>query len=118
MDIVEYKQLDSQKIISFIRSAHKNISKTIDLNGKDADLLDLETHYGTSNVGFWCVLENNQIIGTVGLRSVQKTNNTCAEIRRLYIQPQWQNKGIGSRLIDFVINHAKLNGFKLLSKII
>lgn len=114
MDIVEYKQLDSQKIISFIRNAHKNISKTIDLNGKDADLLDLETHYGTSNVGFWCVLENNQIIGTVGLRSVQNTNNTCAEIRRLYIQPQWQNKGIGSRLIDFVINHAKLNGFKLL----
>ena len=114
MNIVEYKQLNSKKIISFIEKAHKYISKTIDLNGKDADLLDLESHYGTSNAGFWCVLEDNQIIGTMGVRSVQNTNNTCAEICRLYIQPQWQNKGIGSDLVDFAINYAKSTGFELL----
>lgn len=114
MDMVEYKQLCTKEIISFIEYAHEVLNKTIDLSGKDSDLLNFEIDYGASNAGFWCVLEKNKIIGTLGLRSVKNTNNICAEIRRLYIHPQWQNKGIGSALIDFAISFAKTNIFKQL----
>lgn len=114
MDMVEYKQLCTEEIISFIEYAHEVLNKKIDLSGKDSDLLNFDIHYGASNAGFWCVLVNNQIIGTLGLRPVKNTNNTCAEIRRLYIHPQWQNKGIGSELIDFAISFAKTNFFKQL----
>lgn len=113
MEMVEYKQLNTEEIISFIATAHEIIGKSIDLNGKDTDLLDLGTHYGASNSGFWCIMENNQIIGTIGLRPIKNVNN-CAEIRRLYIHPDWQNRGIGSNLIDFVIDFAKSNLFEKL----
>ena len=114
MNIVEYKQLRSEEIVSFIEKAHKAISKRLDLKGRDSDLIDLEPHYGATNAGFWCVLENNQIIGTVGLRPIKNTNDICAEIRRLYIHPNWQKKGIGSKLLDFVISFAKSNFFEKL----
>jgi glycine/serine hydroxymethyltransferase/N-acetylglutamate synthase-like GNAT family acetyltransferase len=114
MDIVEYKQLCTEEIISFIETAHEAINKTIDFNGKDSDLLNLEIHYGAPNAGFWCILNSNQIIGTMALRPVVNTNNFCAEIRRLYIHPNWQNKGIGSELIDFAINFSKANFFEKL----
>lgn len=114
MDMVEYDQLCAEDIISFIESSHEIINKTLDLNGKDSDLLNLEAHYGAANAGFWCILEDNQIIGSIGLRPVKNTNNFCAEIRRLYIHPNWQKKGIGSELIDFAISFAKSNFFKQL----
>ena len=57
---------------------------------------------------------NNHIIGTIGLRPVANTKNICGEIRRLYIHPDWQNKGIGSELIDFVINFAKSKSYEKL----
>lgn len=114
MNLTEYKQLCAEDIISFIVSAHEAIYKTIDLTGKDSDLLNLETDYGASNAGFWCILENNQIVATIGLRPVKNTNDNCAEIRRLYVHPNWQKKGIGSELIDFIIKFAKLNFFEKL----
>lgn len=52
MKMVEYKQLNTEEIISFIANEHEIIDKSIDLNGKDSDLLDLGTHYGASNAGF------------------------------------------------------------------
>lgn len=114
MDMIEYKQLSNEDIISFIISANEAINKTIDLTGKDSDLLNLNIDYGSSNAGFWCILENNKIIGTMGLRPIKNTNNLCAEIRRLYIHPDWQKKGIGSELIDYAISFARLNFFEKL----
>lgn len=114
MDMIEYKLLRTEDIISFIKDAHEDINKTLDLNEKDADLLNLENYYGASTAGFWCILENNHIIGTIGLRPVANTKNICGEIRRLYIHPDWQNKGIGSELIDFVINFAKSKSYEKL----
>ena len=114
MNMVEYKQLRAEDIISFIINSHESINKTIDLTEKDSDLLNLKINYGASNAGFWCILENDQIIGTIGLRPVKNTNNISAEIRRLYIHPNWQKKGIGSKLIDFAINFAKSNSFEKL----
>lgn len=107
MDMVEYKQLSIEDIISFIVNAHELINKTVDLTGKDSDLLNLNIDYGTSKAGFWCILENNKIIGTMGLRPIENTESNCAEIRRLYVHPDWQKKGIGSKLIDHAINFAK-----------
>ena len=114
MNLTEYKQLCAEDIISFIVSAHEAINKAIDLTGKDSDLLNLETDYGASNAGFWCILENNQIVATIGLRPIKNTNDNCAEIRRLYVHPNWQKKGIGSELIDFIIKFAKINFFEKL----
>ena len=57
MDMIEYKLLRTEDIISFIKDAHEDINKTLDLNEKDADLLNLENYYGASTAGFWCILE-------------------------------------------------------------
>jgi glycine hydroxymethyltransferase len=114
MNMVAYKDICIEDIVAFIVKSHEVINKAIDLMGKDSDLLNLESIYGKSNAGFWCVLENNQIIGTMGLRPIKNEDNTCAEMRRLYIHPNWQNRGIGSELINFAIKFAKEKSFEKL----
>ena len=46
MEIVEYNKVHSDKIINFLKEAHKNINKELNLNGIDSDLTALDTEYG------------------------------------------------------------------------
>lgn len=112
MDIIKYDKMNQDKILLFLENAHKIINKKLELEGKDSDLIDLSLHYGKSSAGLWCVVEDGQIIGTMGLRPLEENDAQYIELRRLYIDPNWQNKGIGSELLDFAISFSIKNGYK------
>jgi ribosomal protein S18 acetylase RimI-like enzyme len=57
--------------------------------------------------------ENNEIIGICGL-NVDPINNKRGRIRRLYVLPQYRNKGIGEKLVKELVNYS-INNFKSVS---
>ncbi|MDC7291903.1 GNAT family N-acetyltransferase [Blautia schinkii] len=112
MDIIKYDKLNQKEIILFLENAHKLINKKMEYEIKDSDLINLDTHYGKKNAGLWCIIENKEIIGTIALRPLENSGTKYMELRRLYIAPKWQNKGLGSELIDFAINFSHESGYK------
>lgn len=114
MDIVRYTQLCQNDIINFLKSSHEEIDKKLEFDNKDSDLISFEHNYGQKNTGFWCLVDNNKIIGTVGIRSLSSIEDSCAEIRRLYIDCDYQNQGLGSQMLDYAIEFARKHGYKKL----
>jgi len=53
-------------------------------------------HEIASGIIFWCAGEDWTITGVMGIQSM---NRTVALIRHAYVQPEWQQQGIGSRLL-------------------
>lgn len=53
--------------------------------------------------------QENKIAGCVALR---KWQDDIAEMKRLYVRPAFQKKGIGKSLSEAVITEAKLLGYK------
>jgi len=51
---------------------------------------------------------DNAIVGLCGL-NVEPTNGKYGRIRRLYILPEYRNRGIGTRLVKHLIRYAGRN---------
>jgi GNAT superfamily N-acetyltransferase len=75
----------------------------------DADLDDPQKYYIESGGMFYVLLDNNKIIGTIGILN---PGNNIAELKRLYVDKSFRNKGYGSQLIDKAIQFCKETGFK------
>lgn len=67
-----------------------------------------ETLYRNYPQGFIIAEAENKVIGYTICRS----RNGFAEIISLAVDPDWREKGIGTKLINFLINHFKERGFK------
>ena len=59
---------------------------------------------------FWCLYDNERLIGTVALRTINSINKT-AELKRLYVIKEEQGKGYGSLLFNTAVEYAKDNGY-------
>ncbi len=74
-----------------------------DLEGADADLVNLETYYGKG----WFGLIINELsipVGAFGLHPLEA--RTC-KIRKMYLLPDARGKGLGKWMLTFMIAKAK-----------
>lgn len=61
---------------------------------------------------FFVAEENNQLFGMINY-SFKKSGRTRHRIDfGWFVHPEHQNKGIGTKLLQFALNHAKKKGFK------
>jgi len=73
------------------------------------DVNDLEEKYLPPNGELLTVLnEKEEIVGCVAYHNLK--NNIC-ELKRLYVKPEYRNKGIGNDLVEAIIIKARENGF-------
>ena len=72
---------------------------------RHADIADIEYHY-MQNGCFWCLFDNEILVGTVALRLLDAENKT-AELKRMFILPEYQGKGYGRKLLEFAVAYAK-----------
>ncbi len=75
----------------------------------DEELLALKIMYGKPNGGVILCEYEHKFIGCVGIR---KIDNDTAELKRMYIQPAYQKKGIGKGLLDKAFELAKTLNYK------
>ena len=77
--------------------------------GRHSDIINIPDSY-MSNGCMWCMYENNQLIGTVAVRTID-IENKIAEMKRLYVLKEHQGKGYGNILFETALNYAKERRF-------
>lgn len=104
IEIIEYKDINNrfsnELIHDFInQSMHKFIGRPLKLR---EDCYYIEDHYLQNGGNFWIAVDKDKIIGTIGLENRGKVGI----LKRLYIDENYQNLGIGSMLYKSLENYA------------
>lgn len=71
----------------------------------DEELENLKTMYNDIDGGIILCKQNNEFIACVAIR---KNTTGIAELKRMYVQPAYQQKGIGEMLLQKAIALAKI----------
>ena len=108
LKIREYKNTDNKPLIEMISTVLAEYKMSLDFQGPDKDLKDLQTIY-FNNKGVLFVAElAGKIIGSV---AVSKIDDEKCELRKLYILKEHRGQGFGRMLLDRAIDFASLNGY-------
>ena len=92
----------------FLVSGDVEFKKYLEIQKYDHEVENLEEKYGLPYGRLYVAYFENQIAGCIALR---KLNDEQCEMKRLYVKPQFRNKGIAKILVDKVIVDAKEIGY-------
>lgn len=110
MNILPHSKNFDSELVSFISLCYNKIGRTIDIDGKDKDLLNIEQEYCSSGGNLFVLLDDKCIVGTIAVKFFYLPKGYVGEIHRFYIHPEHQRKGFGTKLLDFIYCYAKENG--------
>lgn len=65
-----------------------------------------------SNIRFFSAWQDNALAGCVAIKTL---NNDMAELKSMRTTKSYRGKGVGQALLQFIIEHAKTQGFSSLS---
>jgi putative acetyltransferase len=68
---------------------------------------DLE-HPETSYQSVWVAIDNDRLVGSVAIRFLDDV--MTAELKRMYLQPEYRGRGLGRTLLNHAIRWAKDRG--------
>lgn len=103
--IKKYNQHYYNCIIEFLKKCLPQSGRNLDLNGRHKIYCDIDASFEY----FWCLFDNNNIIGTAALK---KLNNEHCELKSLYLLEQYHKKGLGYRLLKTALLKAQQVGYK------
>ena len=92
-------------VVRFLTQVFPESGKAFDIEGRHASFADVECNY----IGFWCAVDDDKIIGTVG---VKKLSDTLCELKAMYLYRKYQGQGIGRRLAETAVSFAQDTGFE------
>lgn len=82
--------------------------KYLEIQKYDNEIENPEDKYGMPWGRLYIAFYENQVAGCIALR---KLNETECEMKRLYVKPEFRNKGIAKMLVEKVISDAKEIGY-------
>ena len=80
----------------------------LDLQNYDDELDHLEAKYGLPDGRLYLLFCEGKAAGCIGLRKIDE--ESC-ELKRLYVRPEFRNQGLGSALVEKIINDAREVGY-------
>ena len=90
----------------------ESLDFTLSFQSFDDELTILPVMYGAPTGTLLLVEDDGTYIGAVGLRQIE--NETTCEVKRMYIRPGYQGKGIGKALMSSVIEVARSLNYKII----
>ncbi len=75
----------------------------------DADLNDIKKHYLENNGEFLVAVLDNKILG---MGAIRKIDNDTAELKRMRVKTDYQGQGVGSVILESLIERAKKLWYK------
>ncbi len=98
---------DKAWVLKFIREVRLEYGVVVP-EELEHDLKDIESAY-QSKGGFLLFAERDgRILGTFAFVPISKS---CGEIRKFYLAKDLRGQGIGSQMVQLIVNHAHSNGF-------
>ena len=107
--IRECKNTDYLQLVEMISTVLAEFEMSLDLEGPDKDLQDLQNVYFDNNGAFFIAQLDSKIIGSV---AVSKIDDEKCELRKLYVLKEHRSQGFGQILLDKAIDFALSNGYK------
>ncbi len=80
----------------------------LSLQNYDEELNNVEEKYGMPQGRLYLAYWEEAAVGCIALRKIDAER---CELKRLYVQPEFRNQGIGTLLINKVIEEARVIGY-------
>ncbi len=97
---------DMQQVVdTFFEKCFSAVGIPYSPKDRHADVADVQRYY-MQNGCFWCLFENDVLIGTIAIRLID-SNNKIVELKRMFVMPEYQGKGYGRLLLEHAISYAK-----------
>ncbi len=107
--LVPFAADHGDEVVDVISRVFHEYGMTFDLAGFDADLQDVDAHYGRRGGMFSVLVDGPRIIGTVG--AVPREDGVF-EIKRLYLLADHRGRGHGRRLLQHVLDWGLARGYR------
>ena len=111
MKYIDYNLIGQDKLDDFFEKAFKASGFLYEPDTVHKDLRNIKEVFESSGGGFWGLLHNDLIIGTVGLK-VNDSSEKIGELKCMYLLPEYQGKGLGQLLIKKILIESKNRQFK------
>lgn len=95
----------NDKLILFLQECFPQSGRKLELDGRHRMYSNIDAFFEN----FWCLFDENDIIGTVALK---KLDEEKCELKSLYLLQKHQGKGLGFRLLKTAILKAQKKGYK------
>lgn len=105
MDIIAFRQDMQQTVEDFFEKCFSAVGIPYSPRDRHADIADVERYY-MQNGCFWCLFDNEVLVGTVAVRLID-INNKVIELKRMFVLPEYQGKGYGRLLLEHAIAYAR-----------
>ena len=103
--VKEYNTEYKDKLIDFLQICLPESGRSLDLEGRHSFYNDIEKYF----VAFWCMFDNDKIIGTVAVKELDK--NRC-ELKSLYLLECYHGRGLGKYMLGKAIDFSKESRYK------
>ena len=114
IDIKAYHIELQPDIDPFFERCFTDLGWSYEPKGRHSDIANIQDSY-MKNGCFWCMYDNQRLIGTVAVRTID-SEHKVAELKRLYLIREKQGNGYGSMLFETALNYAReCNYYKICS---
>ena len=110
MDIVKFNVNMQEQVNVFFEKCFSAVGIPYSPKDRHADVANVESHYMTNGC-FWCLIDNNNVIGTIAIRKIDDTNG-IAELKRMFVLPEFQGNGYGRLLLEHAVKCAQEQGYQ------
>src|SRR3989344_5297868 len=109
VQIIEFQPQYTQAVKDLARRVLQDVGikpDTVDLYMES----DLEAIAGIykDRQRFWVALDGSWLVGTIAIAEIDQTT---ARLRRMFVSPRFQGKGVGQRLFDTALRFTQENGY-------
>lgn len=111
LQLRQYQTSDQDNVWQLHVDGLKQTDSYIDNREYDQDMLNIKNTYLDNGGEFFVASLDNKVVGMGGLL---KMNNEIAEVKRMRVNIDYQQKGIGSLILESLIKRAKELGYKKL----
>lgn len=100
-----------EQVRQFFRNYAAWLGVDLCFQGFDQEMAHLPGAYAAPEGRLFLAELDGLPVGCVGLRPLPGTEGAC-EMKRLYVEPEFRNRGIGAEMVRAVIRSAKVIGYR------